>query len=97
MLSIRHHWIASHGLNAENADFLFIQNQTGLTPGNLSAHVKKLDKAGYVRIKKKFVGNFPRTNIALTARGRKVFAAYREKMLKTLNTLPSVDDQIVDG
>jgi DNA-binding MarR family transcriptional regulator len=71
----------------EKAEFLFVQNQTGLTPGNLSAHVSKLEAAGYVAIKKKFVGKMPRTLLSLTKSGRKAFEDYRQKM-KELFTKP---------
>ncbi len=69
------------------AEFLFVQNQIGLTPGNLSAHVSKLEAAGYVAVEKKFVGKMPRTFLSLTARGREAFEDYRRKM-KDLFTSP---------
>ena len=39
----------------ESADFLFIMHQTGLTFGNLSSHMKKLEEAGYNEVQKDFV------------------------------------------
>ena len=39
----------------ETADFLFVERQTGLTRGNLSAHMSKLEAAGYIAITKEFV------------------------------------------
>ena len=71
----------------EKAEFLFVQNQIGLTPGNLSAHVSKLEAAGYVAVDKKFIGKMPRTFLRLTRRGRKSFEDYRRKM-KELFTTP---------
>ena len=72
----------------ESADFVFVQRQTGLTPGNLSAHIRKLADAGYVKIDKGFAGNFPRTNLTLTAEGRRAFEKYRENMKRVLDNLP---------
>jgi len=64
----------------ERADFLFVQNQTRLTPGNLSAHLTKLETAGYVAIQKDFVGKRPRTSLSLTVQGREAFGNYHEQM-----------------
>jgi len=64
----------------ESADFLFLRNQTGMTDGNLSSHLAKLEKAGYVQVKKEFVGKKPHTMLELTAKGRQAFDAYRAAM-----------------
>ncbi len=72
----------------ESADFLFLRNQTGLTFGNLSSHLAKLENAGYVRIKKKFKGKKPHTMLSVTAKGRKEFDSYRDKMRQVLEELP---------
>ncbi|MBT3232267.1 MAG: transcriptional regulator [Calditrichaeota bacterium] len=64
----------------ESGDFVFLMRQTGLTKGNLSSHLSKLDKAGYVEIKKEFVEKIPRTLISLSSVGRKAFEEYQEKM-----------------
>ena len=39
----------------ERAEFLFVQHQTNMTPGNLSSHVGKLEEVGYLAVQKKFV------------------------------------------
>jgi DNA-binding MarR family transcriptional regulator len=54
----------------EKADFLYLQRLTGLTKGNLSAHLAKLEQAGLVRVEKGFSGKIPRTQLALTKRGQ---------------------------
>jgi DNA-binding MarR family transcriptional regulator len=72
----------------ESADFLFLERQTGLTKGNLSSHLSKLEGAGYVRILKEFMDKKPHTMLALTAPGRKAFEAYRQSMKEMLNRLP---------
>jgi len=71
----------------ESADFLFLMNQTHLTRGNLSAHLSKLEAAGYVEIKKEFVEKIPRTLLRLTEKGRKAFQEYRRSMKQVLDSL----------
>ena len=71
----------------ESADFLFLMNQTGLTRGNLSAHLSKLEAAGYVEIKKEFVEKIPRTLLSLTEAGRTAFQQYRQSMRQVLDSL----------
>ena len=72
----------------QSADFLFLQNQTGMTPGNLSSHLSKLEDAGYVEVTKEFIDRKPHTALALTKSGRAAFKAYREKMRQVFNDLP---------
>jgi DNA-binding transcriptional ArsR family regulator len=64
----------------ESADFVFLQRETGLTKGNLSAHLTKLEEAGYIKIEKTFRGKYPLTLCKLTEIGREAFAAYRKKL-----------------
>ena len=71
----------------ESADFLFLMRQTGLTKGNLSSHMSKLETAGYVAIKKEFVDKIPRTLLSLTGEGRKAFDEYRQNMKQVLDSL----------
>jgi DNA-binding MarR family transcriptional regulator len=72
----------------ESADFVFLLNQTGLTRGNLSSHMTKLEAAGYIEVKKEFVDRIPRTLLRLTDQGRAAFQAYRQKMIQVLDDLP---------
>lgn len=60
----------------EEADFVFLQSQTGITGGNLSSHLKRLASEGYVDVQKDFDGAKPRTRLSLTAEGRARFASY---------------------
>ena len=71
----------------ESADFLFMMSQTGLTFGNLSAHMSKLEEAGYIDIIKEFVGKKPHTMLKLTEKGRQAFDEYRKKMKQFFNEL----------
>jgi len=54
----------------EEADFLFLLNITGLTKGNLSSHLSKLEQGGLVEIRKAFEGRQPITYVRLTPEGR---------------------------
>jgi DNA-binding transcriptional ArsR family regulator len=64
----------------ESADFLFLQRETELTKGNLSAHLRKLEDAGYVKIQKTFKGKLPLTVCKLTAAGTKAVTEYRQQL-----------------
>jgi DNA-binding MarR family transcriptional regulator len=66
----------------ESADFLYLQGETGLTKGNLSSHLSKLEAGDYVEIKKTYQGKIPLTICRLTEAGRKAFEAYRLHMLQ---------------
>ena len=69
----------------DGADATFLLNRTGLTWGNLSTHISKLENAGYVTVEKTFQGKKPRTMIRLTKKGRGAFQEYRSKMQKALS------------
>jgi DNA-binding MarR family transcriptional regulator len=79
--------IMTHLYVVESADFLFMMRQTGLTFGNLSAHMSKLEEAGYIDIIKEFIGKKPHTMLKLTKKGRKAFDEYRKKMKQFFNEL----------
>ncbi len=80
--------ILAHLVVVESMDFIFLMNQTGLTQGNLSAHLSKLESAGYISIKKEFVKKRPHTLMKITDEGKKAFRAYRKKMKDLLNGIP---------
>jgi DNA-binding transcriptional ArsR family regulator len=71
----------------ESADFAYLLNATGLSKGNLSAHLSKLEEGGYIAISKGFKGKYPNTNCALIPAGQNAFKAYRKQYLHLLNTL----------
>jgi DNA-binding MarR family transcriptional regulator len=60
--------------------FTDLRNLLGTTDGNLSAHARKLEDAGYVLCHKSFEGRTPRTDFELTPRGRKALQAYLDHM-----------------
>jgi DNA-binding transcriptional ArsR family regulator len=72
--------------SVSDADFLFLQRTTGLTKGNLSSHLAKLEEAGLVTIEKRFVRKKPNTRVALTSPGRQRVARHWEQLerLKSL-------------
>ena len=70
------------------ADATFLVNRTGLTWGNLSTHVNRLEQAGYVEVEKQFRGKKPCTMIRLTEQDRAAFLEYRSRMQQTLSDLP---------
>jgi len=80
--------ILSYLYVVESADFLFLLRQTNLTKGNLSSHLIKLEKAGYVNVEKKFVEKIPRTLLSLTKEGRKAFHDYSQRMKRIFKKLP---------
>ena len=68
----------------ESADFIFLRNVTSLTWGNLSAHMSKLEEAGYVEIEKSIVNKKTHTVASLTPKGREAFESYKDKMKEVL-------------
>jgi DNA-binding MarR family transcriptional regulator len=64
----------------ESADFLFLMKQTNLTFGNLSSHLSKLEKVGYINQKKEFVNKKSKTMIKLTNKGKRAFEEYKKEM-----------------
>jgi DNA-binding transcriptional ArsR family regulator len=63
------------------ADFLYLQRETGLTKGNLSSHLSRLEAAGYVEIEKTFEGKIPRTLCRLTKLGLDAFEGHCRALL----------------
>jgi DNA-binding MarR family transcriptional regulator len=68
----------------ESADFLYLQRETGLTKGNLSSHLAKLEEAGYAAIEKTYRGRVPLTLVRLTDTGAAAYRAYRARIKKFL-------------
>jgi DNA-binding transcriptional ArsR family regulator len=66
------------------ADFQYLHQSTGLTKGNLSVHLSRLEEAGYVEIEKTFRGKYPLTICRLTRQGKKVLDAYRKVIRNAL-------------
>ena len=72
----------------ESADYVFLMPLTGLTWGNLSTHLAKPEKAGYVEIEKEFRGKKTHSTVHLTGQGRAAFREYKSNMQQVLDDLP---------
>lgn len=70
---------------ASPATFLELKAKVNATDGNLSAHLSKLEEAGYVRIDKQFEGKKPVTRAHLTDAGRDAWIAYLDKLKAMLS------------
>ena len=80
--------ILAHLYVLDSADALFLKNQIGLTWGNFSTHLKRLENAEYIEVQKEFVDRKPVTSYRLTELGRAAFQQYREQMSGFLKELP---------
>lgn len=67
-------------VGTDEADFVYLRQQTGATAGNLSVQLDKLAAAGYISVEKGFQGKKPRTTCRATDTGRTAFAAYVEAL-----------------
>lgn len=72
----------------DSIDFVFLKRVTGLSWGNLSKHLSKLEEAGYVGIEKTFQDKKPNTMIRLTGQGREAFREYKDSMQQVFGNLP---------
>jgi DNA-binding transcriptional ArsR family regulator len=73
--------------SVEKADFVYLQRETGLTRGNLSVHLTRLNEAGYIDIQKTFNGKIPQTICQITLIGKKAFVKYTEYLKKVVSTI----------
>lgn len=64
----------------EAAEFTYLRDRTGATDGNLGAHLKKLEDAGYVAVEKRFEERKPVTRYSLTGGGREAFRRYVDRL-----------------
>jgi len=71
--------------SADEVDFTYLRDLLDVTDGNLGAHLRKLEEAGYITLNKTFVERKPRTFVSATTEGRRVFqehVAALESILK---------------
>lgn len=71
-------------ITLEEAEFNFLKEKINATDGNMSVHLKKLEDAGYISVKKEFINRKPRTMYSLTKNGRKAFEMYLEQLEKMI-------------
>ena len=64
----------------DEADFNFLLNTLSLTKGNLSSHIDRLEKAGYVNVVKSFNGRIPHTDFSITDQGAQALEKYWEEL-----------------
>jgi DNA-binding MarR family transcriptional regulator len=76
--------IASLLFAVEQADFLYLQHETGMNKGTLSSHISRLEEAGYVEVVKTYRGKIPQTLLSLTRAGRGAFEDYRKRLKRAL-------------
>src|SRR5262245_23809360 len=70
----------------ESLSFRELKDATKMTDGNLSVHMRTLEDADYVTVTKSFVDRRPRTQYALTKKGRQAFAAYIDDLEQIIQT-----------
>ena len=71
----------------ESADFLYLLRETGLSKGNLSSHLAKLEAGGYIAIDKTFRGKLPLTICRMTDEGRASFRRYRDYLKRVVASM----------
>ena len=64
----------------DEADFTYLRDLLEVTDGNLGAHLRKLEEAGYIAVNKLFVERKPRTFVSATPEGRRVFQEHVEAL-----------------
>ncbi|GHT77181.1 transcriptional regulator [Bacteroidia bacterium] len=72
-------------ISVEEADFVYLKDETGATSGNLSVQIEKLSEAGYISVTKTFKGKMPRTICRIAPKGVTAFDEY-VKALQTYIT-----------
>jgi len=70
----------------EEVDFSYLRGLLDVTDGNLGAHLRKLEDAGFIAVNKIFVERKPRTFVAATPAGREVFKAHKEALAAILKS-----------
>ncbi|MDA3813921.1 MAG: transcriptional regulator [Candidatus Cloacimonetes bacterium] len=63
-------------LHAESADFTYLKKELEVSDGNLSTHLRKLEKVKYIKMQKRFENRKPKTTISLTEKGRNALDEY---------------------
>ena len=67
-------------VSVEEAEFKYLKEKINATDGNLSVHIKKLEDAGYLSVKKRFVKRKPVSKYRITIKGSKAFGDYIKKL-----------------
>lgn len=72
-------------LSVDEADFVYLKEQTNATAGNLSVQIDKLSEARYIQVNKSFTGKKPRTTCCITEAGKAAMEEYVEALKSYLN------------
>lgn len=72
-------------MSVEETNFTFVKEETQATSGNLSVQIKKLQDAGYIKVKKTFKNNYPNTTLSITQKGSEAFENYVNNLKKYIN------------
>ena len=72
-------------MSVDEADFVYLKEKTEATAGNLSVQIEKLSNAGYIQVKKEFVGKKTRTSCRITEQGREAFEKYVDALRSYIN------------
>jgi DNA-binding MarR family transcriptional regulator len=70
--------------SVENAEFAYLRDELRTTDGNLGAHLRKLEDAGFVAATKRFEGRTPVSRYRLTASGHQAFETYLDQLARVL-------------
>ena len=79
--------IISALISGDKLEFTYLRNALSLSDGNLSVQIRKLERAGYVRVEKMFVDRKPKTFCEITRKGRR---AIRD-LIATLDRIANPD------
>lgn len=71
-------------VSVEEAEFIFLREKVNTTDGNLSVHLKKLEDAKYIAVKKSFQGRKPISHYRVTPAGRRAFEIYIDNLEKMI-------------
>jgi DNA-binding MarR family transcriptional regulator len=77
--------IVSILMTVDEANFTFIKETTNAAAGNISIQIKKLQEAGYIKVKKTFKDNYPNTALSITSKGIEAFEEYVNNLKKYIN------------
>ena len=76
-------------VSVDDAEFTYLREQVKATDGNLGAHLRRLEEAGYLHVTKRFVDRKPLTRYRVTDTGRKAFRRYVDSLEQLLPAAPS--------
>lgn len=77
--------IVSILMTVDEANFNFIKESTKAAAGNISIQIKKLEEAGYIKVKKSFKNNYPNTTLSITGKGIEAFENYVNNLMEYIN------------